>query len=96
MLNYHLGDMDLLESQKLKHRMECRRAREEAVERSLETWERMVLPDLKKAIKDTQVRKLWWGGIPPKLRPQLWQWAVGNALALSKGMRLRFSLEINF
>jgi hypothetical protein len=35
--------------------------------------------------KNPELRKLWWRGIPSKLRAPLWESAVGNGLALSKG-----------
>jgi len=34
--------------------------------------------------KNPVLRKLWWSGIPTKLRASMWESAVGNALALSK------------
>ena len=70
----------------MKEKLERRLAREKVIERSTEMWEKEVLPDWKRAIGDLRTRKLWWNGIPPKLRPQLWEWSVGNALALSKGV----------
>lgn len=35
--------------------------------------------------RNPNLRKLWWNGIPTKLRSTLWERAVGNPLALSKG-----------
>ena len=46
--------------------------------------------------KNPALRKLWWGGIPTKLRACMWERAVGNALALSKGTSIPFfSLILN-
>lgn len=66
---------------------ERRAAREKEIEESLPIWEREILPDWKVVHRNPEMRKLWWKGIPVKLRGQLWEKAVGNGLALSKGQR---------
>lgn len=43
------------------------------------------MPDWKVVFKNPQLRRLWWRGIPTKLRASMWEKAVGNPLALSKG-----------
>src|SRR3984957_7372278 len=55
------------------------------IEESLHTWEKEILPDWRVVNKNPAMRKLWWHGIPTKLRASMWERAVGNALALSKG-----------
>ena len=55
------------------------------VEESMSLWENEILPNWKTAVRDPKLRKVWWNGIPPKLRGAAWEKAVGNALALSKG-----------
>lgn len=77
--------ISLLEAQRRKALQERRLAREKAVEHSIEVWEREVLPDWKTAVRNPRLRKLWWAGVPPKLRPVIWERALGNALAISKG-----------
>ncbi|KAL1741191.1 rab-GTPase-TBC domain-containing protein [Schizophyllum fasciatum] len=62
---------------------ERRVARERAIEDSLHRWEKEIMPDWRVVHRDPALRKLWWKGIPTKLRARLWQAAVGNALALS-------------
>ncbi|KAL1670720.1 rab-GTPase-TBC domain-containing protein [Schizophyllum commune] len=62
---------------------ERRLARERAIEDSLHRWEKEILPDWRVVHRDPALRKLWWKGIPTKLRARMWQAAVGNALALS-------------
>jgi hypothetical protein len=64
---------------------ERRVAREKAIDETLNIWERDILPDWRVVNKNASLRKLWWKGVPEKLRAQLWQQAVGNGLALSKG-----------
>ncbi|KAF5311873.1 hypothetical protein D9619_002799 [Psilocybe cf. subviscida] len=63
---------------------ERRLAREKAIDENIHVWERDILPDWRVVNKNASLRKLWWKGIPEKLRAQLWQQAVGNDLALSK------------
>lgn len=43
------------------------------------------MPDWRVVYKNPELRKLWWRGIPTKLRATLWEKAAGNPLALSKG-----------
>ncbi|KAJ6621221.1 rab-GTPase-TBC domain-containing protein [Mycena sp. CBHHK59/15] len=61
-----------------------RLAREKKIEDSLHLWEKEIVPDWKVVHKNPTLRKLWWEGIPTKLRASMWANAVGNALALSK------------
>ncbi|KAF9535686.1 rab-GTPase-TBC domain-containing protein [Crepidotus variabilis] len=63
---------------------ERRILREKAIEETLHIWEKEILPNWKVVHKNTELRKLWWRGIPTKLRAPLWEQAVGNDLALSK------------
>ena len=74
-----------LEDKRKKLLQEQRLIREKAIEQSIEVWEKEVLPDWKAAANNPRLRKLWWRGIPPKLRPVIWERTVGNGLALSKG-----------
>lgn len=69
----------------MKQLRERRIARERAIEESTHIWESSILPDWKSAIRNPALRKLWWNGVPPKLRGAVWEKAFGNALALSKG-----------
>lgn len=61
--------------------------REKRIEDSLQRWEGEIVPDWKVVHTNPALRRLWWQGIPSKLRGQMWEKAVGNALALSKGTR---------
>lgn len=65
---------------------ERRLAREKKIEESLHIWEKEIVPDWRVVHKNPALRKLWWKGIPSKLRAPMWERAVGNALALSKGI----------
>ncbi|RDX51867.1 RabGAP/TBC [Lentinus brumalis] len=63
---------------------ERRAARERRIEESISIWEREIVPDWTVVHRDPQLRRLWWQGIPTKLRAPMWQAAIGNPLALSK------------
>ena len=73
------------EDHRRKIQEERRLVRERHVEESLSIWEKQILPDWKTAVRTESLRKVWWNGIPPKLRGFVWENAIGNALALSKG-----------
>ncbi|KIJ66252.1 hypothetical protein HYDPIDRAFT_174403 [Hydnomerulius pinastri MD-312] len=63
---------------------ERRLARELKIEQSIHVWEKEILPDWRVVLKNPGLRRLWWNGIPTKLRASMWERAAGNALALSK------------
>ena len=70
---------------KQKARRERRLAREKLIEENTGAWETRILPDVKAASKNPSLRRMWWQGVPPKLRGSVWEKVAGNALALSKG-----------
>ena len=77
--------MIMLAEKKRRALQERRFARERRIEESLHTWEKEIVPDWKVVNIKPSLRRLWWNGIPSKLRASIWERAVGNALALSKG-----------
>ncbi|KAI0304570.1 rab-GTPase-TBC domain-containing protein [Russula brevipes] len=86
----HLADWERMmkrsraaEERRRKALHERRLARELRVEQSLYTWEKEIIPDWKVVHRQPEMRKLWWAGVPTKLRATVWERAVGNALALS-------------
>ncbi|KAI8995287.1 RabGAP/TBC [Trametes punicea] len=72
------------EEKRRKALQERRLARERRIEESIHIWEREILPDWTVVHRNPNLRRLWWQGIPTKLRAPMWQAAVGNALVLSK------------
>ncbi|TFK56724.1 RabGAP/TBC [Heliocybe sulcata] len=88
----HMADWEAMmkrsrqaEEKRRKALQDRRLARERRIEESLHIWEKEVVPDWRAVHKRPELRKLWWGGIPTKLRASMWEKAVGNPLALSKG-----------
>jgi hypothetical protein len=74
------------EAEKRRQALQERRLeREKIIGDSLHVWEKEILPNWRVVYKNPELRKLWWRGIPSKLRAPLWESAVGNGLALSKG-----------
>ncbi|KAF8634958.1 hypothetical protein AX15_000684 [Amanita polypyramis BW_CC] len=63
---------------------ERRLLREKVIEESIYVWKREIVPDWRVVHKTPALRKLWWHGIPTKLRAEMWERAVGNPLALNK------------
>lgn len=82
------GDLTITDCEAEKRRQalqERRLAREQIIDDSLHVWERDILPNWRVVYRNPKLRKLWWRGIPTKLRASLWESVVGNELALSKG-----------
>ncbi|KAF1981866.1 hypothetical protein K402DRAFT_218779 [Aulographum hederae CBS 113979] len=46
-------------------------------------WETHVLPTWPASLSEPRTRELWWRGIPPTLRGEIWSRAVGNELGLT-------------
>ncbi|KAI9068695.1 RabGAP/TBC [Trametes sanguinea] len=72
------------EEKRRKALQDRRLARERRIEDSLHIWEREIVPDWTVVHRNPNLRRLWWQGIPTKLRAPMWQAAVGNSLVLSK------------
>lgn len=55
-------------------------------------WEKLLSDEkefsVKKVKENEEWRRLWFEGVPSHLRGKAWSMAVGNPLALSKGMLL--------
>ncbi|KAG2022922.1 hypothetical protein CC2G_000637 [Coprinopsis cinerea AmutBmut pab1-1] len=74
-----------LAAEKRRKALQDRRLqREKAIEENLARWEAEIVPDWKVVFRNPNLRKLWWQGIPTKLRATMWEKAVGNPLALNK------------
>ena len=46
-------------------------------------WEQYVCPDWDRVTHEHRTRELWWRGVSPKIRGQVWMRAVGNSLGLT-------------
>ncbi|KAH9947099.1 RabGAP/TBC [Amylocystis lapponica] len=87
----HMADWEIMmkrsraaEEKRRKALQERRLERERKIEESIHIWEREIVPDWTVVHRNPALRKLWWGGIPTKLRTTMWQNAAGNSLVLSK------------
>ncbi|KAL4062982.1 rab-GTPase-TBC domain-containing protein [Scleroderma yunnanense] len=87
----HLADWEAMmkesraaEERRRKTLQERRLAREMKIEQSIHTWEKEIIPDWRIVHRNPTLRKLWWNGIPTKLRPMAWERAAGNTLALNR------------
>lgn len=47
-------------------------------------WDQHVLPNWDAVIKEPRTRELWWRGVTPRSRGEVWSRAVGNELELSE------------
>ncbi|MCJ1391129.1 hypothetical protein MMC18_003991 [Xylographa bjoerkii] len=50
----------------------------------LRIWEEHVLPNWDQAVREPRTRELWWRGIAPHSRAEVWKRAIGNELALTE------------
>jgi hypothetical protein len=46
-------------------------------------WDQHVLPNWDAVVNEPRTRELWWRGVTPRSRGEVWQKAVGNELELS-------------
>ncbi|KAF2259199.1 hypothetical protein CC78DRAFT_548553 [Lojkania enalia] len=71
-------------------------AREKAERVKAEYWEALLLPNWAREMSSSESksrhRKMWWNGVPPKLRGVVWQKAIGNDLEISE-TTFRIALE---
>ncbi|KAF1838332.1 hypothetical protein BDW02DRAFT_542126 [Decorospora gaudefroyi] len=75
-------------------RLEAQRAQDEALAREKATrikaeyWSSLLLPNWATEMTNPELRashrKMWWNGIPPRLRGQVWQRAIGNDLEVTE------------
>lgn len=58
--------------------------RDSTADNLMQIWERDVIPRWSDAIRERRTRELWWKGIAPRSRAQIWGRAIGNELGLSE------------
>jgi Rab-GTPase-TBC domain len=46
-------------------------------------WEQYVCPEWDRVTHEHRTRELWWRGVSPKIRGQVWMRAIGNSLGLT-------------
>lgn len=63
-------------------------AREKATRIKAEYWSTLLLPNWATEMTNAELRashrKMWWNGIPPKLRGAVWEKAIGNELQVTE------------
>lgn len=62
---------------------ENREEKEEMKGSLAKIWEQHVLPNWDTVVKEPRTRELWWRGVTPRNRGEVWQKAIGNELELS-------------
>ncbi|KAH8731505.1 hypothetical protein GQ44DRAFT_604288 [Phaeosphaeriaceae sp. PMI808] len=75
-------------------RLEAQRAQDEALAREKATrikseyWSTLLLPNWATEMTNPELRashrKMWWNGVPPRLRGAVWSTAIGNDLEVSE------------
>ncbi|CAF0735759.1 unnamed protein product [Adineta ricciae] len=79
-------------NEKEQQRQRLKLKREEFVSKSLKIWTQEILPYWDKhgsiyncsdAALNAKARKLWWHGLPPRVRGKVWKMAIGNELGIT-------------
>ncbi|CAF0864077.1 unnamed protein product [Adineta ricciae] len=79
-------------NEKEQQRQRLKLKREEFVSKSLKIWTQDILPYWDKhgsvyncpdAALNAKARKLWWHGLPPRIRGKVWKMAIGNELGVT-------------
>ena len=55
----------------------------------LRIWEEHVIPNWDQAVREPRTRELWWRGITPHSRAEVWSRAIGNELALTESTYIK-------
>lgn len=76
----HSAIADRRRAAKQLEELESTRQTQDNVER---IWEDHVLPHWDTVIREPRTRELWWRGVNPKIRGQVWKRAIGNSLHLT-------------
>ncbi|KAF2221589.1 rab-GTPase-TBC domain-containing protein [Elsinoe ampelina] len=76
----HSAIADRRRAAKQLEELESSRQTKDNVER---IWEDHVLPNWDAVMNEPRTRELWWRGVNPKIRGEVWKRAIGNGLQLS-------------
>lgn len=57
---------------------------EEQVAAAARVWSTEILPQWETSRKLRKTRDLWWQGLPPSVRGQVWRLAIGNDLNVTR------------
>ncbi|KAJ5127301.1 hypothetical protein N7448_008080 [Penicillium atrosanguineum] len=87
----HLKEYKLMmaQSREAEKRKAARAASEQCEKDTTRTalqniWDDFVGPNWDRALREPRTRELWWRGIPPRNRGDMWKRAIGNELELSE------------
>ncbi|CAF1106487.1 unnamed protein product [Adineta steineri] len=81
-----------LYDEKEEQRQHLKLKREEFVSKSLKIWTNEILPywdryhsinNCPDLLLNSKAYKLWWHGLPPRIRGKVWKMAIGNELGLT-------------
>lgn len=74
----------MLERKKAEKAASVQCARDDTKATLLRIWEEHVIPNWDQAVREPRTRELWWRGIAPCSRAEVWRRAIGNELALTE------------
>ncbi|KAI0233375.1 TBC1 domain family member 12 [Lamellibrachia satsuma] len=68
-----------------KKQIEQQLRHEDELSAALGVWRNEILPGWETTKSCKKTRDLWWNGVPPSVRGQVWKLAIGNELNLTPG-----------
>ncbi|KAA8912599.1 hypothetical protein TRICI_003437 [Trichomonascus ciferrii] len=71
------------DKKKQERRLSEQQARKKQQARDEHEWTTRVLPHFQASLAQPKTRELWWSGVPPKLRNQVWSLRIGNRLGVT-------------
>nr|POE63423.1 tbc domain-containing protein c23d3.03c [Quercus suber] len=74
------AEVEKKRASKQKEELENKEEMQDSIAR---IWEQHVLPQWDQVINEPRTRELWWRGVTPSSRAEVWQRAIGNELELS-------------
>lgn len=78
------ANVEFPERKKAAKKVDSQCAKDDTKSALLLIWEEHVLPNWDQVVREPRTRELWWRGVAPKSRAQVWQKAIGNDLALTE------------
>ncbi|KAI8083050.1 uncharacterized protein BX664DRAFT_366673 [Halteromyces radiatus] len=73
-----------LEAKKQKEHDKKKEEIDKKLTHAIHVWEKTIIPQWNRKVKEKKVHELWLQGIPPRCRRQVWILAIGNGLHLTK------------
>jgi hypothetical protein len=82
-LNKNYQEKLIAEAMQQKQKKKEKMKREEFMRKATDIWLHDIIPNFSTRVEEKRTRKMWRQGLPPRVRGQIWQLAVGNSLQVN-------------